>query len=131
MPKRGTIKKGSALILTMFILSGMIIVALSGSYVILAGIRSAGVQSQSVKAYFAAEAGAENLLWEMRRDPIIYNYPSQPSSSVALSGLGSNLYFTSEANYKVYFSRFPPLIFTSVGEYQTTKRSVEVEFSNN
>lgn len=116
-------KKGSALILTMFILTGMLIIAMSSSYVILIGIRAGGIQSQSTKAYYTAEAGAENLLWEMRHNGFVY--PNQPSKenviledTMALSG----------ATYKVYFSHFYPLIFTSVGDFYNTKRSVELEF---
>ena len=118
-------KKGSALIMTMFILTGMLIVAMSGSYIILIGLRAGGVQSQSTKAYFTAEAGAESLLWEMRHDSFVY--PNTPSdTNIILSGTMS----MSGSNYKVYFSKFPPLIFTSIGEYSSTKRSVELEFRN-
>lgn len=116
-------RKGSALILTMFILTGMIIVAISGSLVILAGLRAGGIQAQSIKAYFTAEAGAENLLWEMRHNG--FTYPSQPSDTTILL---TNTMTSNSANYKVYFSRFYPLVFTSIGELNSTKRSVELEF---
>jgi len=118
-------KKGSALILTMFILTGMLLVAMSSSYIILVGIRAAGIQTQSTKAYFTAEAGAEDLLWRTRKDG--YAYPSSPSNTDVLFNGTMSL---SNANYKVYFSRFYPLVFTSIGEFQTTKRSVEIEFRN-
>ena len=121
--KKGRAKKGSALILTLFILTGMLIVALSSSYIILVGIRSGGIQSQSTKAYFTAEAGAENLLWQMRHGS--YTQPTQPSDTDAIL---SGTMTMSGANYKVYFSRFFPLVFTSIGEYNNTKRSVEIEF---
>jgi hypothetical protein len=119
----GGTRKGSALVLTMFILTGMLIVAMSSAYIILIGIRAGGVQSQSTKAYYTAEAGAEDLLWEMRHN--VYVYPSFPSDTYVLFNKTMPL---SGANYKVYFSSFPPLIFTSVGDYNNTKRSVEIEF---
>ena len=112
-------KKGSALALTMFILAGMLLVALSGSYIILLGIKASGVQSQSTKAYFAAESGAEEVLWELRQDS--WARPAAGSSTPVFSGilpLGSS--------YKVYYTWFPPMIFTSVGEFNKTKRSVEL-----
>lgn len=111
--------KGSALLLTMFILAGMLIVSLSGAYIILVGIRASGIQSQSTKAYFGAEAGAERLLWELRNNGYIYSTPSWTS-------VFSDTLPVSGANYNVYFSAFPPLVFTSIGEYQNTKRSVEL-----
>lgn len=111
--------RGNALILTMFILTGMLIVALSGSYIIIIGIKASGVQSQSTKAYFGAEAGAERLLWELRQNGYYYDSPSwTPVFSDTLP--------TSNVTYNVYFSEFPPLVFTSIGDYQNTKRSVEV-----
>jgi hypothetical protein len=110
---------GSALILTMFILAGMLIVALGGSYVVILGIRASGIQAQSTKAYFAAEAGAERLLYELRKNS--YSYTATSSTTVIFTDILNN-----GAVYSVYFKDFPPLIFTSVGDYQSTKRSVEV-----
>jgi len=119
---RKIIKKdlsGSALLLTMFILAGMLIVAMSGAYVILLGIKAGGIQAQSTKAYYAAEAGAEHVLYKLRRGGWEYEIPS---NLIVFSATLPN----SGASYKVYYTSFPPLIFTSVGEYNQTKRSVEV-----
>jgi len=116
-------RPGSALILTMFILAGMLVVALGGAYVVVLGIKAGGIQSQSSKAYFAAEAGAEKLLWELRQHGWIYNTPS--SAVIFVADLPN-----SEASYEVYFSDFPPLVFTSIGEYFNTKRSVEIRIGD-
>ena len=112
-------KRGSALALTMFILAGMLLVALSGSYIILLGIKAAGVQSQSTKAYFAAESGAERLLWELRRHGW-----SRPPVSFTSSILEDTL--PSGSSYKIYYTHFNPIIFQSIGEFKKTKRSVEL-----
>lgn len=112
-------KKGSALALTMFILAGMMVVALSGSYIILLGIKASGIQSQSTKAYFAAESGAERLLWELRKQD--FSRPTASLDNVVFSdslGLGSS--------YEVYYTHFNPLIFKAIGEFNNTKRSVEL-----
>ncbi len=114
---------GSALILTMFILAGMLVVAMGSAYVVVLGIKAGGIQSQSTKAYFAAEAGAEKLLWELRQHSWVY---SVPSSTTLFSADMPN----SGASYKVYFTSFPPLIFTSIGEYFNTKRSVEIRMGS-
>ncbi len=106
--------------LTMFILAGMLLVALSGSYIILLGIKAAGVQSQSTKAYFAAESGAEELLWNLRQNDLVRPEPSL-FTPIATSSLPSG------SSYKVYYTYFPPLIFNSVGEFNNTKRSVELK----
>lgn len=112
-------KSGSALLLTMFIMAGMLVVAMSGAYVVLLGVKAGGIQAQSTKAYFAAEAGTEHLLWELRQNGYAYGEISEedPVFTGALS---------SGATYEVYFTDFPPLIFQSIGEYQNVKRSVEI-----
>lgn len=114
-----TEKSGSALALTMFILAGMLMVAMSGSTVILLGLKAGGIQAQSTKAYYKAESGIERILWELNKD----NWQLPDTSLV-------NPVFTEplrEGNYKIYYTNFDPfIIFTSVGEFQQTKRSVQV-----
>ena len=113
-------KKGSALALTMFILAGMMMVALSGSYIVLVGLKAAGVQSQSTKAYFAAESGAERLLYALRHEGWTRPAPS----------LTNQFFITtlpSGESYRIYYVNFMPIIFQSVGEYNRTKRSVELK----
>ena len=114
--------RANALILTMFIMAGMIMVAMSGAYVVFLGIRAGGLQAQSGKAYYAAEAGAEYFLYRLRQTGYIYPNPSAtPIFTGTLAGGG---------DYRVYFSAFPPLIFQSVGNYQNTKRSVEIRIGD-
>ena len=114
-------RRGSALILTMFIMSGMIVVAMSGAYVVFLGIRAGGLQAQSGRAYYAAEAGAEYFLWRLRQTG--YVYPN-PSATPIFKGTVGGSY---EADYFVFVSSAPnPLVFTSIGNYQNAKRSVEI-----
>ena len=111
-------KSGSALILTMFILAGMMIVAFSGSYIVLVGIRASGVQYQSTQAYFAAESGAEKLLYKLRRGEMILE---DVSEQALLEGV-----LNSGANFNVFYINRVPIICESIGEHQKTKRSVEL-----
>lgn len=117
-------RKGSAMILTMFILAGMLIVAMSGAYVVLLGITASGTQAQSTKAYFAAESGIEFILWNVRKNDIDYGV-SQIGTGVAIEGPHS----LSAANLE--YSIFHTGVFhgyTSLGSFNTAKRSVEVSF---
>lgn len=111
-------RKGSALALTMFILAGMLMVAMSGSTVILLGLKAGGIQAQSTKAYYKAESGTERILWELNQNSLVLPNTSlnDPMFNVPLT----------EGNYKIYYTNFNPIIFTSVGEFQNTKRSVQV-----
>jgi hypothetical protein len=113
--------QGSALVLTMFIMAGMLIVALGSAYVALLGIKGGGTQAQSTKAYFAAEAGAERLIWEVRKHGAVHSFnPNVASFSGTL---------VASSSYEVYFTqKVPSIIFTSIGEYMNTRRSVEIKF---
>lgn len=120
-------KSGSALLLTMFILSGMLIVAVSGAYVITLGIRAASIQGQSTKAYYAAEAGAERLLYTVRK-----NWYEEIYGDIEY---GDDVYHgpipLSDGSYaNVYYMTVgaTPVVYTSIGVYKTTKRSVELAF---
>ncbi len=120
--KRGK-KSGSALLLVLFILTSVLVVALGGSSVLIAAIKTSGVQSESTKAYFAAEAGAERVLYEVRknqsinlalthRDNILGEYVLPGGSSYTVN----------------YTEKIPKITFTGLGSYDRTRRSVEVSF---
>ncbi len=120
-------KSGSALVLTMFILAGMIVVALSGSYVMVLSLQASGTQSQSTKAYFAAESGAEEILYEIRKNS--WSFFSEPTS-LTESIEKFNKTLGSGVDYKVYYTnRNNPIIFNSVGSFNETKRSVQIRMN--
>lgn len=119
-------KSGSALILTMFIMSGMLLVAMSGAYVVFLGIKAGGIQAQSTKAYYAAEAGAEKFLYKKRKD--LYDYSEFSPGDWMFGGT-----LTSGSSFDVYFvswSASEALVFQSVGNFQNTRRSVEIRFGD-
>jgi hypothetical protein len=121
------LKEGSALLLSLFIITSIVIIAMGGSSLALSGIKMAGVQSQSVKAYFAAEAGAEELLYRTRRDKTI-DLSGDVGEVVVLETQLDN-----EAEYWVVFTQAPDFIsgetiFTSLGSYFNTRRSVDLRF---
>ncbi len=115
------LKRGSALLLTLFIVSGIIVVAFGGSYLIMAGLRSGNLQYDSSRAYYIAETGAEYSLMEVRKlsydlwgatwgDIFSDNMPGYPGS------------------YVVSYKTWAPIKLISVGTYGKTRRSVELEF---
>jgi hypothetical protein len=117
-------KVGSALILTMFIMSGMLLVAMSGAYVVFLGIKAGGIQAQSTKAYYAAEAGAEKFLYKMHYTSD-FDYGEYPPGHLMFNGT-----LNIGPSYEAYFVSWPPLVFRSIGDFQNTKRSVEVRFGD-
>ncbi|MDA3803027.1 MAG: hypothetical protein PF488_04035 [Patescibacteria group bacterium] len=116
--------KGNTLLLTMFIMAGMIIVASSGSYLALLAIRAGSVQSQSTKAYFLAESGAERLLYEIRKGT--YSPELEPDPDVILfENLSED--FEMGGGYKVFHIAHYEMLWRSAGEFENTKRGVEIE----
>jgi len=119
-------KKANAMIFTMFILAGMLIVAISGAYLILVGIKAAGVQTQSTRAYFAAESGSERILWEFRKNGADYGTSEMGTGVPILEdlNLGDNL------SFQIFHNLDPDTLhnYRSVGSYGNVKRSVEISF---
>lgn len=117
-------KTGSAMILTMFILAGMLVVAMSGAYIVLVGITAGGAQAQSTKAYFVAESGIEFILWDLRKNG---NSHSKSVMSTVVPLTVGNL-MSPDSKYEIYFVGVGPRRYVSLGDFQSSKRSVEVEF---
>jgi len=67
-------QKGSTIILlTFLILTAVLGVVLSASKIVQTGLVLDRTQFESTKAYFAAEAGAERILWAVRQIPAAYD----------------------------------------------------------
>lgn len=114
-------KNGSALILTMFIMAGMLIVAISSSYIVALGIKAGGIQAQSTKAYFIAESGAERFLWELRQNGV--EYSQVPGFVLFQNSLGD---LSLGSSYEVFRVGSTGIVYRSVGDFGNTKRSVEL-----
>ncbi len=117
-------KKGSALLLTLFLVSGIMLVAFAGSYLIISGLRSSGLQYDSSRAYYVAESGAEYVLAHARK----YGYKLGITSS---ENLFPNVVMPDaySGSFTVDYKQFQPMIILiSTGSYGSTKRSVELNF---
>lgn len=113
---------GTALLLTLLILTSILVVALGAANLIIPGIRMSRTQEQSTKAFFAAEGGAERALWELRKN--FYEAPEIDTENVFSGSLTNN------SVYQVDYSSVDfSATFTSTGRYQQTRRSVAVNFT--
>jgi hypothetical protein len=120
------LKKGTALLMTVLILNSIIIVALAAAKLIVSGVRESGTETRSIKAYAAAEAGAERTLYEYRK------------TGVCLKPLFTNCHFTRTlpaggSSYQADWtsgdgSLGTTLTFISIGASSGLKRSVELDF---
>jgi len=111
---------GSALLLSLFILTSIVIVAFSGATGVLANLKISGSVTRSFRAYFAAEAGAERLLYEVRKNG--YDLGTYSEGNVFWGNLDNN------SSYSVDYKSFAPIVFSSVGTFDKMKRSVEITF---
>lgn len=109
--------------LTLFILAAIMLIVFGGASVVASGLKMGRVQSQSTRAYFAAEAGAERVLYEFRHTS---NFDD--NSLVGTDNVFGTTTLSTGGVYTVNYDSFNPIVFTSIGGYEDTKRSVELNF---
>jgi hypothetical protein len=72
-------KGGTAVMMTIMILSSTLFLVLATGSIVQNGLKASKAQLHSAKAYYAAESGAERILWEARKnntfvtDPLLSN----------------------------------------------------------
>lgn len=115
-------QRGVILLLTLFILSGILVITLAAADLVLAGLKMNRLTGYSNLAFFAAETGLERALWEVRKNN--YVLPDIDTLNVfSLSDLGNG------SAYQVNYATSTPIVtFTSIGSYRGAKRSVESNF---
>lgn len=121
-------KVGSALMMVMFILSAVMIIIFGGSSVVISGLKMGRVQSDSIHAYYAAESGAEKLLFQFRKEDLLSVIGEEPTTEPILTYVETSSPSFLPWSYEVYYNSYSPLVFTSLGSYGQTRRSVEITF---
>lgn len=107
------------MLLTMFILSGILIVSLAAADLVFLGIKMNRLTGYSNIAFFASEAGMERALWEARKNGYVLPAAGQ-------NDIFQNLNIGNGSAYHVnYAASFPYVFFKSMGNYLGVKRSVE------
>lgn len=131
--------KGSAIFLVVLLLAGVLTVSLGAASLIVSGIAQGRTQTYSTKAYFAAEAGVERVLWEVRKngadfsgcdvdDYIVFDNTNNPPNPAVCDNILQSYNLSNAASYYVIYKSSSPITFQSVGSYQQTIRSVEVSY---
>jgi|WetSurMetagenome_2_1015567.scaffolds.fasta_scaffold01475_6 hypothetical protein len=118
--------EGTALLMTILILNSIILVSLAAASVIASGVKMSGTEAKSTKAYFAAEAGAEQVLWEYRKAGGSCQVGAENNCNFSKS-LPNNSYY--EEKYVSGDTNLGSvLIFISKGTFSGLSRSVELDF---
>jgi len=130
-------KKGStAILLTMMVLISIFSVTLITSSIINNNIKMGRDQVHSTKAFFAAESGAEKVLWEARVNNFNFsgcpvgqyvNFDNNPAVC------GENVYsysFSNNASTTVKYIKFDGdlHVLHSKGNYKEIQRRIEISF---
>ncbi len=110
------------MLLTMFILSGILIVSLAAADLIFLGIRMNRLTGYSNIAFFASEAGMERALWEARKNGYVLPSSSQNNIFESLNIGNSSAYHVN------YATSTPDVFLKSIGDYLGVKRSVETVY---
>lgn len=131
-------RDGSILLISVLILTAILTISLGVGSLIAYGLIMGRTQTYSTKAYFAAETGAERLLWEVRKedfipedvcDPVTSKYVNFDSSPATCQGAPVNYSLSNGATYYVVFvAGSPDVILNSTGSYQGVRRSVEIKY---
>lgn len=117
--KKNSKKEGSALIMTVLLLSSMIAVVFIFTDFINASLESSKSSQDSIQSYYAAEAGIEKFLYNT-----LVNDTELPSE---LGEIDSDS-FDSGASYSVRSVQLSPTRIKSFGSYNGFSRSVELDF---
>lgn len=147
---------GTILLMTFLILVSILTATIGAASIMVAGIRMGGTQARSTKAYYAAEAGAERILWEIRKNSydiasdccaagcyVAFSDPDPSISSIDsyIGACDNDLDDFNEtqvlSNGSIYIIKyeydnsdpdFATTTLTSSGYYSNTKRVVELEY---
>jgi len=132
-------KKGSIMLITFLIMSSVMVIAMGASTLVVSAIRMGGTQARAAKAFFAAEAGAERVMWELRKNAFNYtkcddesyfvNFTDDPTHAIC-DNTGPHLMpLTNSAQFQVASStQTSTTVFKSIGSYSGTNRVVELSF---
>lgn len=128
-------EKGSTvLLMTAVVMAAILTVVLTSSEIIRNGVISDKIQLDATKAYFAAEAGAEKLLWDVRfnnltcnvSDCVNFSSPDSCDSTCSASNLSENL--ANNSSYRVIYDDVSNSKVKSIGRYLSVNRVVEISY---
>ncbi len=107
--------------MTILILNSIVLISLAAANLIVSGVKMSGTQARSTKAYFAAEAGAEQLLWEYRKGGVACSFGNESACDFSKT-------LSDGSSYRVNYVAMSTTTFVSIGSYSGLRRSVELNF---
>lgn len=138
-------KGAVSIFLVMAVLTAVLAIALGSSFVVSTEIKSTLDSSESVSAYYAAESGLEEALYDkvrLRREPrgkrCVGNCPPNMADPACIGWTTCNEVSLSPSEpycievIETSSTKCEPDTITkinTIGEYRTTRRSIEIDFN--
>jgi hypothetical protein len=132
---------GTILLMTVLILASILTVTLTVGEIVRTGLIMGRTQVHSTKAFFAAETGIEQVLWETRIngfntggcDSVVNkNVNFDPPPPASCDNLDHDYLLSNQASYRVIYISGPPAetdtTFHSYGSYENMQRRVEIYY---
>ena len=122
--------------MTVLILAGILTVTLTAGEIVRTGLIMGRSQVHSTKAFFAAETGIEQILWETRIngfDPSVSGCSADDyihfGPPVTCDSNFEEYFLSNNASYIVkYITDIPDTTFHSYGSYENMQRRVEIYY---
>ena len=122
-------RQGSALLMTVLVMSSLMVVGLSAASVALSGVLISGVQQRSTIALYVAEAGAEKALYEARKNGWVLPEVSSSTNVFGTSTLPNGGFYTVDyASTTDIATGSSTNAFFSDGDFRETRRRIELAF---
>lgn len=136
-------QKGTALFMTLMVMLAVLTIVLGASSIILPNLIMGRNQSNSTRAYLAAEAGAERVLGSIWGSGTIdtsaclnnecINFSSNNCSICSAPGVRNILPDAGSSYWVIYSSSSTPggadIILNCIGEYYNSRRNLQLMFS--
>lgn len=121
---------GTVLLLALVIMSGVVISSVGLSSLILSSLQQSRIIDSASIAYYAAETGAEEVLFKMRRDPAIVPATQTVASPQALTNNATWTRTVTDREKVIYVGTVPRDSFTEIALYDpdapTTAQNLEL-----
>ena len=132
-------KGGTTIMITVMIMMTILTVSFSLSNIVTNGLKVSVNQTNATKAYYAAESGAEQYLWEVRQNafypengPICFDeeYVLTNFTGCSLPLNATNTFNLSNgASFYVFYEfNTPTTTVTNFGEYKGTRRAIQIAY---
>lgn len=120
-------QRATVMFMMIFMMAGIFLVAFSAAYLVLLGVKISGVKNNSLKAFYAAESGREELMFAVNRSE--FDLYSNCTSSMFAGDIASS---TDTASYRVDCDNTNnPGALTFYGLSNGISRKIESPYINN